>query len=168
MDKKSISVPEMRRILGLGKTESYWLIKKGYFKTIMLFGKIRVMTDSFEEWYANQFHYKKTDGTPPGQNWRHTMSICETADILGIAPTTVYSLIGKNLFTVLTVSGKKRIEKRALKNGMLIKANITTTTMRLLMMFEEKIAKLNSQQDRKKLFRPRNPKDIESRKAYCL
>ena len=47
MDKKSISVPEMRRILGLGKTESYWLIKKGYFKTIMLFGKIRVMTDSF-------------------------------------------------------------------------------------------------------------------------
>lgn len=90
MDKKSISVPEMRRILGLGKTESYWLIKKGYFKTIMLFGKIRVMTDSFEEWYANQFHYKKTDGTPPGQNWRHTMSIRETADILGIAPTTVY------------------------------------------------------------------------------
>ena len=62
LDKKSISVPEMRRILGLGKTESYWLIKKGYFKTIMLFGKIRVMTDSFEEWYANQFHYKKTDG----------------------------------------------------------------------------------------------------------
>jgi len=113
LDKKSISVPEMRRILGLGKTESYWLIKKGYFKTIMLFGKIRVITDSFEEWYANQFHYKKTDGTPPGQNWRHTMSIRETADILGIAPTTVYSLIGKNLFTVLTVSGKKRIEKKS-------------------------------------------------------
>ena len=45
LDKKSISVPEMRRILGLGKTESYWLIKKGYFKTIMLFGKMRVMVD---------------------------------------------------------------------------------------------------------------------------
>ena len=104
MDKKSISVPEMRRILGLGKTESYWLIKKGYFKTIMLFGKIRVMTDSFEEWYANQFHYKKTDGTPPGQNWRHTMSIRETADILGIAPTTVYSLIGKDLFNLLKMT----------------------------------------------------------------
>ena len=104
LDKKSISVPEMRRILGLGKTESYWLIKKGYFKTIMLFGKIRVMTDSFEEWYANQFHYKKTDGTPPGQNWRHTMSIRETADILGIAPTTVYSLIGKDLFNLLKMT----------------------------------------------------------------
>lgn len=151
MDKKSISVPEIRRILGLGKTESYWLIKKGYFKTIMLFGKIRVMTDSFEEWYANQFHYKRRTERRR-QNWRHTMSIRETADILGIAPTTVYSLISKNLFTVLTISGKKRIEKRALKNDMLIKANITTTTRRLLMMFEEKIAKLNSQQDRKKSY----------------
>ena len=90
MDKKSISVPEMRRILGLGKTESYWLIKKGYFKTIMLFGKIRVMTDSFEEWYANQFHYKKTDGTPPGQNWRHTMSICSDNGLLSNRQEFVY------------------------------------------------------------------------------
>ena len=113
LDKKSMSVPEMRRLLGLGKTDSYWLIKKGYFKTIMLFGKMRVMVDSFEEWYANQFHYKKVDGTPPGQNWRHTMSIRETADILGIAPTTVYSLIDKELFIVLTVSGKKRIDKKS-------------------------------------------------------
>lgn len=113
LDKKSMSVPEMRRMLGLGKTESYWLIKKGWFKTIMLFGKIRVMTDSFEEWYANQFHYKKVDGMPPGQSWRHTMSIKETADILGIAPTTVYSLLDKDLFTVLTVSGKKRIDKES-------------------------------------------------------
>ena len=39
MDKKSISVPEMRRILGLGKTESYWLIKKGYFKNDYAFRK---------------------------------------------------------------------------------------------------------------------------------
>lgn len=113
LDKKSMSVPEMRRMLGLGKTESYWLIKKGWFKTIMLFGRIRVMTDSFEDWYANQFHYKKVDGTPPGQSWQHTMSIKETAQILGIAPTTVYSLIDKQLFTVLTVSGKKRIDKKS-------------------------------------------------------
>ena len=41
------------------------------------------------------------------------MSIRETTDILGIAPTTVYSLISKNLFTVLTISGKKRIEKKS-------------------------------------------------------
>lgn len=58
-NKKSISVPEMRRMLGLGKTASYWLVKKGYFRTITAGGKMRVMLDSFEEWYQNQTHYKK-------------------------------------------------------------------------------------------------------------
>ena len=63
--KKSISVPEMGRMLGLGKVESYWLVKKNYFTTIQVAGRMRVMLDSFEDWYAGQFHYKKVDGTPP-------------------------------------------------------------------------------------------------------
>ena len=61
--KKSISVPEMGRMLGLGKVESYWLVKKNYFITIQVAGRMRVMLDSFEDWYAGQFHYKKVDGT---------------------------------------------------------------------------------------------------------
>ena len=32
MNKKSMSVPEMQHILGLGKTESYWLVKKSILK----------------------------------------------------------------------------------------------------------------------------------------
>ena len=59
MNKKSMSVPEMRRLLGLGKTESYWLIKKQYFETIIIAGKMRVMVNSFEDWYKTQSHYKK-------------------------------------------------------------------------------------------------------------
>ena len=47
--RTSMSVPEMGRLLGLGKTESYWLIKKNYFKTITVGGTMRVMIDSFEE-----------------------------------------------------------------------------------------------------------------------
>ena len=43
----------MGRMLGLCKTESYWLIKKNYFKTILVGNTMRVMIDSFEEWYAN-------------------------------------------------------------------------------------------------------------------
>ena len=65
--RTSMSVPEMGRMLGLGKTESYWLIKKNYFKTILVGNTMRVMIDSFEEWYANQFKYQKVDGTPPGE-----------------------------------------------------------------------------------------------------
>ena len=53
--KKSISVPEMGRMLGLGKVESYWLVKKNYFTTIQVAGRMRVMLDSFEDWYAGQF-----------------------------------------------------------------------------------------------------------------
>ena len=59
MDKKSISVPEMAKMLGLGKTDSYWLVHKRYFKTVLVGGKMRILVDSFEEWYAGQFHYKK-------------------------------------------------------------------------------------------------------------
>ena len=59
--KKSMSVPEMGRLLGLGKTERYYLVKKNWFKVVTIGGKMRVMVDSFEEWYAGQNHYKKKD-----------------------------------------------------------------------------------------------------------
>lgn len=59
--KSSMSVMEMGRLLGLGKTESYWLIKKNYFKTIIAGKRMRVMVDSFEQWYENQTHYKKVE-----------------------------------------------------------------------------------------------------------
>lgn len=59
--KKSMSVPEMGRLLGLGKTECYYLVKKNWFKVVTIGGKMRVMVDSFEEWYAGQNHYKKKD-----------------------------------------------------------------------------------------------------------
>ena len=61
MRKKSMSVMEMGRMLGLKKTNSYWLIKKGWFETVSVAGKMRVMVDSFEEWYQSQTHYRKVN-----------------------------------------------------------------------------------------------------------
>ena len=61
MRKKSMSVMEMGRMLGFKKTNSYWLIKKGWFETVMVAGKMRVMVDSFEEWYQSQTHYRKVN-----------------------------------------------------------------------------------------------------------
>ena len=43
--KTSMFVPEMDKMLGLGKVESYWLVKKNYFKTIQVAGRMRVMLD---------------------------------------------------------------------------------------------------------------------------
>ena len=57
--KTSMSVPEMGKMLGLGKVESYWLVKKNYFKTIQVAGRMRVMLDSFEDWYAASSTIKK-------------------------------------------------------------------------------------------------------------
>ncbi len=58
--RTSMSVMEMGKLLGLGKTESYYLVrKKNYFKVITVGTTMRVMIPSFEEWYANQSFYKK-------------------------------------------------------------------------------------------------------------
>lgn len=92
--KKSISVREMGEMLGLKKVESYWLVKKNYFTTIQVAGRMRVMLDSFEDWYAGQFHYKKVNGIPPGAKWRDTtLSVPELAELLGIHSATAYELV---------------------------------------------------------------------------
>ena len=110
MKKKSMSVREMRRLLGLGKTEAYWLVKKNYFDTVIIAGKMRVMIESFENWYANQLHYKKIIGEAPGKNWTSiTMSIQETASLLGIAEGTLYDLMKKKPFKTVKVGMYTRI-----------------------------------------------------------
>ena len=102
--RTSMSVPEMGRMLGLGKTESYWLIKKNYFKTILVGNTMRVMIDSFEEWYANQFKYQKVDGTPPGEELKKTTySMEELGQRLGLKEATAYELVAKGHFDVVDV-----------------------------------------------------------------
>ena len=49
VDRTTMSVPEMRRLLGLGKTDSYWLVHKNVFETILVAGTIRVNSDRDEK-----------------------------------------------------------------------------------------------------------------------
>ena len=62
MEKKAMTIREMGRMLGLGKTESYWVANKGWFEIVEIHGGRRVLMDSFERWYQSQTHYKKVDG----------------------------------------------------------------------------------------------------------
>lgn len=55
----SMSARQMGMLLGLGKTDTYWLIKKKLFTVVKVNGKMRVIKDSFEKWYQNQSHYRK-------------------------------------------------------------------------------------------------------------
>lgn len=91
--KNTMSVPEMRRLLGVKKTESYWLVHKNYFETKMIDGKMRVDLESFEKWYANQVKHKKVTGEIPGQELMKTSySFKDVANLLGIHDTNVYDI----------------------------------------------------------------------------
>lgn len=109
MNKKTMRVREMRDMLGLGKTESYWLIKKGYFKTYLIMGKMRVDIMSFEEWYASQFHYKKVNGEKPGAKYSHTMSVVEMAELLDISSWDAYELAKEGYFEIQIINNRKQV-----------------------------------------------------------
>jgi len=112
MDKTSISVPEMQKILGMKKVEAYWLVKQGHFKVILVGRKMRIMLDSFEEWYGRQFHYKKVNGPEPGQLLPPSWTVLEVSDILGLNPGSVYELIKNHSpFKTFKVDGQTRIPK---------------------------------------------------------
>lgn len=114
MAKTSMAVSEMRKLLGVCKTESYWILKKNEFEVRMVAGHMRVMMDSFEDWYSKQFHYKKVTGEPPGTYWlESTLSLSEAAETLGIAVSTFYEVIKKERLKTLQIGRTKRIEKES-------------------------------------------------------
>ena len=84
--KTTMSVPEMRRMLGLGKTDSYWLVHRQCFETIIVAGKMRVVIDSFEHWYANQIKYKKGMDPRPVRSSGHILTRFRKWQIFSVYP----------------------------------------------------------------------------------
>ncbi len=110
--RTTMSVPEMRRMLGLGKTDSYWLVHKQCFETIMVAGKMRIVIDSFEHWYANQIKHKKVDGSPPGEELKaYSYSPREMAEVLGVEEGIAYDIIKREHLETFEVDTWKRIRK---------------------------------------------------------
>ena len=62
-----MTVPEMGKLLGLKKTDRYWLVHKNVFESKEIAGKIRINIASFEKWYTNQIKYHKVTGEEPGK-----------------------------------------------------------------------------------------------------
>ena len=95
--RKWMSVHEMGDMLGLKKTDRYWLVHKNYFRTETLLGKMRVEIASFEKWYANQDWYHKVNGEAPGKELRlRFYSPKEIQEMLGTDNATVYEILKKN------------------------------------------------------------------------
>lgn len=110
--KRTMSVPEMRKLLGIKKTESYWLVHKNYFKTELINGTMRVDIASFEKWYANQTKHKKVTGEKPGaQLCAASYSFRDVANMLGEYDGTIYDLWNRKGLPTVTVNYRKRIHR---------------------------------------------------------
>lgn len=107
MDREAttMSVREMRELLGIKKTDSYWLLKKNCFEVVKIAGKMRVVKKSFENWYAGQTHYRKVSGEEPGKQLETEFySAQKIGEMLGIKTCSVYDLIqSAGLRTVVTL-----------------------------------------------------------------
>ena len=71
-----MTVTEMGKLLGLKKTDRYWLVHKNVFESKEIAGKIRINIASFEKWYANQIKYHKVTGEKPGKELKSWSYSC--------------------------------------------------------------------------------------------
>ena len=109
-----MSVAEMGQLLGIKKTDRYWLIHKGFFKTRTAAGKMWVNTASFEDWYANQVKYRKVTGEEPGRELKEwSYSPRDIAEMLGICEQNAYKLINDNKIETVTIDYWKRVPRKA-------------------------------------------------------
>lgn len=84
--RSTMSVPEMRKLLGLKKTDSYWLVHKNLFKTQIIGGMMRIDLESFEKWYADQDIYRKVTYIPTAEELeKDYICLQDAADLLGIS-----------------------------------------------------------------------------------
>jgi len=107
-----MSVAELGSILGLRKTERYWLIHKNLFETTTFLGKIWIRRDSFEKWYARQVKYRKVGGEEPGSELRKgSYSVRDIAKMFRLNEATVYELIKREQIKTINVDGWMRIPR---------------------------------------------------------
>ena len=99
-----MTVPEMGKLLGLKKTDRYWLVHKNVFESKEIAGKIRINIASFEKQYANQIKYYKVTGEEPGKELKSwSYSVKEVADLLDVDDYLVYELLKKNQMEAVIV-----------------------------------------------------------------
>ena len=109
-----MSVTELGKILGLKKTERYWLLHKGYFESRVYLGQLWIIRDSFEKWYAGQVKYHKVNGEEPGEELKkRSYSVRDIAQMLDLHEATVYELLKREHLDTIEVDKWLRVPKEA-------------------------------------------------------
>ena len=108
--KKWMLVSEMGKLLGLKKTDRYWLVHKNFFRTEVVMGRMRIDVESFEKWYANQVKYHKVTGEEPGLELKQrSLSPRDIAELLGISESYVYEILLRDHVPTITADYLKRV-----------------------------------------------------------
>jgi len=109
----TMTVQAMGRMLGLKKTESYYLLHKHHFQTVTINHQLRVVRDSFEQWYEHQDKYRKVDGPEPGAMLQTQFySVAEIAGMLSLSDDSIRDLIQNLHWPTLIVAGRLRVPKK--------------------------------------------------------
>lgn len=116
-EKKWMTVTEMGNLLGLKKTDRYWLVHKNLFETREIVGQMRVNIASFEKWYANQIKYHKVTGEEPGKELKEwSFSIRDISKLLEIEESVAYDMVNREKIKTVVVDYWKRIPKEEFWN----------------------------------------------------
>lgn len=112
MEKESISISELSKMLGVGKTESYWILQNKGLRTFTLKGCKRVKKEDFWRWYDRQTKYRLLHGPSPGCVLRETSySVRELTELLSVSRDTIYMLLKQNVFDTFQADGHTRVTK---------------------------------------------------------
>ena len=109
-------MPEMGKLLGLKKTDRYWLVHKNVFESKEIAGKMRINIASFEKWYDSQSRYRtKEDREKDAIVEEATITMPEMARLLGLTRSQVYQILRNpkysHFFETIVIAEKKRITK---------------------------------------------------------
>lgn len=113
-NQESFTVPELRKMLGIGKTEAYWLIKHKDILTVRINGRMRIIHSSFDEWYKNQVRYRIIDGPEPGEKLREvSYSPQEIAAMLSVSEDRIYRLIADGQLETFKADSWMRVPRES-------------------------------------------------------
>lgn len=113
-EAESFPVPEFRRMLGVGKTESYWILKHRNIETVRIKGQLRIVKKSFWHWYDHQTKYRIADGPMPGEAIRAiSYSVKDLMELLSVSEYVAYTILSNNTFETLTIDYCTRITKES-------------------------------------------------------
>lgn len=111
-EQESISIPELRKMLGIGKTESYWILQNRGLRTFILKGCKRIRKEDFWDWYGKQTKHRLLEGPPPGSALQATSySVRELTELLSVSRDTIYTLLKKNVFDTFQADNHTRVTK---------------------------------------------------------